>query len=107
MVSVDTLRYVSPRESSDQVSRRALRQVRMDARRRDEAKVGTLARSATMQTPNLTQPDNIRLLRGTGALWADVCVGSSLCRPATRRPRPLALDPNRPGRACETRSELP
>jgi hypothetical protein len=35
-----------------------LRQVRMDGRRRDEAKVGTLARSATMQTPHLIQPDN-------------------------------------------------
>ena len=42
-----------------------------------------------MQTLHLTQPDNHRLLRGTGALWADVCVGSSLCRPATRRPRHL------------------
>jgi hypothetical protein len=30
------------------------------------------------------------------------CVGSSLCRPATRRPRRLALDPNRLGRARET-----
>jgi len=55
-----------------------LRQVRMDARRRDEAKVGTLARSATTQTPHLTQPNNIRLFRGTGALWADGRAGSSL-----------------------------
>jgi hypothetical protein len=36
-----------------------------------------------------------------------LCVGSSLCRPATRRPRRLALDPNRLGRACGTWSELP
>jgi hypothetical protein len=43
-----------------------------------------------MQTPQLTQPDNICLFRGTGALWVDAFVGSSLCRPATRRPRPLA-----------------
>ena len=33
-----------------------------------------------MQTPHLTQPDNVRLLRGTRALWADACAGSSLCR---------------------------
>ena len=33
-----------------------------------------------MQTPHLTQPDNLRLFRGTGAIWADGCAGSSLCR---------------------------
>jgi len=40
----------------------------MDARRRAAAKVGTLARRATLQTLHLTQPNKIRLLRGTGAL---------------------------------------
>ena len=40
-------------------------QVQMDARRRIAAKVGTLARCATQQTLQLTQPNKIRLLRGT------------------------------------------
>jgi hypothetical protein len=39
---------------------------------------------------------------GTGVIWADGCVGSSLCRLATRRPHPLALGPNNPGRAHKT-----
>jgi hypothetical protein len=56
-----------------------------------------------MQTPRLTQPDNFSsLIEGAGVIWADGCVGSSLCRPATRRPRPLALSPNHPGRARKT-----
>src|SRR4249919_4187099 len=50
-----------------------------------------------------TNPINFHLFRGTEAIWADACVGSSLCRPATRRPRPLA----RPRRAEQVPSGLP
>ena len=44
----------------------------MTARRRDAAKVGTLARSATQQAPHLTQPNNMSSLsrdRGDLGRW--------------------------------------
>ena len=60
--------------------------------------------AATMQTPHLTQPDTLSSpMEGARVIRADGCVGSSLCRPATRRPRPLA----RPRRAEQVPSGLP
>src|SRR3954447_13378213 len=50
----------------------------MNARRRDEAKVGTLARSATMQAPLLAQPDKRASLQRDRAIWADGCIGCCL-----------------------------
>src|SRR3954469_12083776 len=50
----------------------------MNARRRDEAKVGTLARSATMQAPLLAQPDKRASLQRDRAIWADKCIERSL-----------------------------
>jgi len=43
----------------------------MDASRRDEAKVGTFARSATTRTPHLTQPDTLSSHNeGIGVIWS-------------------------------------
>ena len=70
----------------------------MDARRRDEAKVGTLARSATTQTPHLMQPDQVAPLsrdRGSFGPVGDVSLLVSLCRRVTAHLKS-------PGRACET-----
>src|SRR4051812_2892099 len=53
----------------------------MNARRRDEAKVGTLARSATMQAPLLAQPDKRASLQRDRAIWADGCIGCWLRGP--------------------------
>ena len=62
----------------------------------------TLHRPATMQAPHLTQPNKFSSLsRDLGALGRRLC-GSSLCRPARRRPRPLA----RPRRAEQVPSAL-
>ena len=70
-----------------------------------------VAPAATQQAPHLTQPRMYSCIYSSPswdrAIWADGCVGSSLCRPATRRPRRLVLSPNRLGRARENRSELP
>src|SRR3990172_1106696 len=79
----------------------------MTARRRSADAAEAPARSVTTQSPHLAQPDDISTLSRDRAIRADGCVGSSLCRPATRRPRRLALDPNRLGRACGTYAELP
>jgi hypothetical protein len=60
-------------------------------------------RPATQQAPHLAQSNKFSSLSRDRAIRADDCVDSSLCRPATRRPRRLA----RPRRAEQVPSGLP
>ena len=64
----------------------------MDPRRRDAAKAGALARSATTQTPVL-----VATLRERGARGAERCCLVLVCI-NTRRPRRLALRRAHPAR---------